>query len=414
MKRAKLLQFGTMILLVFVLCINTIVVHTEGLLPSMLEVVGIAMPSLGESLGRYPDSEMENEDGSITELYTAVTETDFNTFSVYLESKGAVLGNYHAEGTVLNAEIKMDDVVFYFVFDNRSGEAQVTYPEGTYDKWVKNAKAHCVTAEELLYEGKTSEAYSEILQIPEYKAFSPVAVLFENYTNLKDFEKQSEDRKERIKPFKTKGSIVLFGRYEQDNNTNNGPEEIEWVVVANTKSNNRQRALLLSRYALDTKPFNEEGGKTTLEKCSLRAWLNGEFLNSAFTEEEQLAITITQLHNDPKNRGLGEDDWASNAGNDTEDKIFLLEEPQIRSLGLAAILGKDYVVVPTAYAIARGAETFQTTDNRTVARWWLRSGPSHPFASFVQEDSTVSNRGVGNHTITVRPAIWLDLESDIF
>ena len=37
-----------------------------GLLPSLTETVGIAMPSLGEALGRYPDEETDNEDGSIS------------------------------------------------------------------------------------------------------------------------------------------------------------------------------------------------------------------------------------------------------------------------------------------------------------------------------------------------------------
>ena len=56
----------------------------DGLLPSLTETVGIAMPSLGEAIERYPDAETESGDSSITELYTNVSESDFNVFSIYL------------------------------------------------------------------------------------------------------------------------------------------------------------------------------------------------------------------------------------------------------------------------------------------------------------------------------------------
>ena len=32
-------------------------------------------------------------------------------------------------------------------------------------------------------------------------------------------------------PFDTIGSIVTLGRYEQDGDKENGPEEIEWIVL---------------------------------------------------------------------------------------------------------------------------------------------------------------------------------------
>ena len=52
--------------------------------------------------------------------------------------------------------------------------------------------------------------------------------------------------------YKKVGSIVTFGQYEQDNNTGNGPEEIEWIVLDVQDG----KSLLLSRYGLDAKPYN--------------------------------------------------------------------------------------------------------------------------------------------------------------
>lgn len=46
--------------------------------------------------------------------------------------------------------------------------------------------------------------------------------------------------------FDTIGSIVAFGRYEQDGNEENGPEEIEWVVLDVQDG----KVLLLSKYGL--------------------------------------------------------------------------------------------------------------------------------------------------------------------
>lgn len=60
----------------------------EGLLPSLTDTIGKPMPSLGEALKRYPDVDTTNADGSVTEVFRGVTETDFNTFSVYLSEKG--------------------------------------------------------------------------------------------------------------------------------------------------------------------------------------------------------------------------------------------------------------------------------------------------------------------------------------
>ena len=48
------------------------------------------------------------------------------------------------------------------------------------------------------------------------------------------------------------GSIITFGAYEQDNNTRNGKEPIEWQVLEIKGG----RALLISKYGLDAKRYN--------------------------------------------------------------------------------------------------------------------------------------------------------------
>ena len=86
------------------------------------------------------------------------------------------------------------------------------------------------------------------------------------------------------------GDIVTFGRYPQ---TAEGTDQtpIEWIVLDYDEKENK--ALLLSKYGLDVKPYNTEWTGITWEKCTLRTWLNGEFLNKAFSAGEQSAILMT-------------------------------------------------------------------------------------------------------------------------
>ena len=47
------------------------------------------------------------------------------------------------------------------------------------------------------------------------------------------------------------------------------------------------KRLLFSRDLLEQKRFNETYGNNNWEGCTLRAWLNNEFMQTAFTEEEK-------------------------------------------------------------------------------------------------------------------------------
>ena len=181
-------------------------VQAEGLLPSLSETVGIAMPSLGDALQRYPDSETENEDGSVTERYTNVSETDFNTFSVYLEQQEAQLADYKAEEGVLTAEIRAKGASFSLQYDSKAGEAKVTYPSGTFDERLKSAKTHYEAGMELLEAGKTDEALAEFLSIPQYSEYGPLDTLLKEDENL-----AAAAREAKYAPYKCS---INFDEYE--------------------------------------------------------------------------------------------------------------------------------------------------------------------------------------------------------
>ena len=110
------------------------------------------------------------------------------------------------------------------------------------------------------------------------------------------------------------GDIIIFGSYEQDNVTSNGKEAIEWEVLDVQDG----EALIISKYALDAKPYNQELQSVTWETCTLRKWLNDDFYNTAFSSADKLKIQSTTLIN-VDNPYYGTED-----GNNTVDKVFLL------------------------------------------------------------------------------------------
>ncbi|MCM1546491.1 MAG: DUF6273 domain-containing protein [Clostridiales bacterium] len=72
---------------------------------------------------------------------------------------------------------------------------------------------------------------------------------------------------------------ISFGSYPQSDSKTNEP--IEWLVL---KTNNN-KALLLSDKILHVMPF--ASNTDDFEKSEVRRWLNGQFYNSAFTDEEK-------------------------------------------------------------------------------------------------------------------------------
>lgn len=79
------------------------------------------------------------------------------------------------------------------------------------------------------------------------------------------------------------GDHLTFGLYEQDGDWENDEEPIEWLVL--DIQNNK--ALLLSQYALNSKPYNTDYEAVSWENSSLRQWLNGWFLKFSFSDAEK-------------------------------------------------------------------------------------------------------------------------------
>ena len=78
---------------------------------------------------------------------------------------------------------------------------------------------------------------------------------------------------------KTSYNVVEFGKYDMEVGYS-GP--IEWLVV----DRNADSYLLVSRYILDCKNYNNSDKEVTWDDATLNEWLNNYFLNSAFSSDE--------------------------------------------------------------------------------------------------------------------------------
>ena len=77
-------------------------------------------------------------------------------------------------------------------------------------------------------------------------------------------------------------------------------------------------------------------------------------------------------------------------------------------------------VSPTVYATIRSGAycsiTYKTAEGKMAGLWFLRSpGSRQNSAAYVSSDGTLRyGGGVNADNVCVRPAFWLNLESDIF
>ena len=209
------------------------------------------------------------------------------------------------------------------------------------------------------------------------------------------------------------GDVIAFGSYPQGEQGETAP--IRWRVLENTG----EELFLLSEYLLDCKRYH---GKTaditwydcvdiTWRDCDLRAWLNGEFFDTAFSKEEQKLIKTAHCTDNGVNAP------------DTEDRVFLLSVEEITAA--TETLGREFRrTVGTEFAMVKKADgckllpysksnkdNYITVNGEEVGCcwWWLRTQGNKPTRAYFVGTS-FSIRSYGNNSISgygVRPALKL-------
>ena len=200
---------------------------------------------------------------------------------------------------------------------------------------------------------------------------------------------ESSSQKKNKDPEYKVGETIEFGNYPQDKDGTEKP--IKWIVMKNEGN----QVLLLSKYVLDAKPYNEELEDVTWETSDIRQWLNNEFYTTAFNKTEKAKIQTSLIKNEY---------------NDTEDKVFLLSEKEAETLFSN---DDERIANPTGYAEKSGVYV----NEKKVAVWWLRSpGDYSGSAAEVGYGGWVYGYGKCGGSVDdsgdgVRPALHLNLQS---
>lgn len=196
------------------------------------------------------------------------------------------------------------------------------------------------------------------------------------------------------------GEIITFGTYEQNNNSWDGPEEIEWIVLDQKDG----QIMLISKYCIDSQPYNSTLEPITWEYSSLREWLNGIFFDTAFSQEEQDRICAVENENPDLSA------TSADSGRATMDRIFILSKEEAKLLFHSYSARK---AAPTAYAMAEGAHQ---NPNNHMGWWWLRtSGNSAKRVCYVTTGGDIGSdsRDVTRWDAGVRPVMWISAEETL-
>ena len=156
------------------------------------------------------------------------------------------------------------------------------------------------------------------------------------------------------------GDVIKFGEYEQDNNFENGKEAIDWIVL----DVQDDEAFILSEKCLDARIFSETWEMSEWTGSNIREWLNGDFMQTAFSSNLQDLIVCKEIKNerDPY--------YAVSYGEeDTLDYVFLL------SYNEATQYLKNKTAYGTLYACAQydKQHTNLTASPDKEQWWWLRT-----------------------------------------
>lgn len=234
------------------------------------------------------------------------------------------------------------------------------------------------------------------------------------------------------------GDVIRMGYYEQDGDEATD-DEIFWDVL----DKKDDKLLVISHYILALRSFDDEN--VTWENSQLREWLNSEFYNEAFNDNEKNRIAVSIISN-PSSRAFYEsEDEEREASNlpflenmqDTEDNIFLLSWEEVLKYYDFKLMTDDkgnkchvcfYLMVRPSYVVTLEHYKGQIESNiwwlasheldarRRASTWWLRSEGLLPNRCMYidQHDSRFSvgriSYRASHFDAGVRPAMWINIK----
>lgn len=209
------------------------------------------------------------------------------------------------------------------------------------------------------------------------------------------------------------GDIVCFGTYEQDGLTENGPEKIRWRVLE--KKNGR--LLVITEKVIAFQEYNKDKIHTnyppdvTWEQCTLRTWLNNDFYNSVFTDNEKNQIPTVNVHTEGRNYYA-----TTTGGNDTKDKMFCLSLEEaatyLKTTEGAVAYATRQVLLEEDWTTIEQIKSGEVNLDTTTDSYWLRTPGDYgnSFAMHIELDGEVNFDGrTVNSSCGVRPSTYIEI-----
>ena len=182
-------------------------------------------------------------------------------------------------------------------------------------------------------------------------------------------------------------------------------ESVIWTIL----EENDGKAFVLCDMIIDAMAYDDNNNN--YENSTIRAWLNDEFINTAFSELEQEFILTTLVKNDKESTGYANPRFS---GENTLDKIFLLSRVEVKAYGFnsdGSVQDSTRKKQATAYAISQINGVYDATSG---AWWWLRTPAPHAtdtvradLAHTIKVNGTINNSVVSTATGGVLPAMWI-------
>lgn len=219
-----------------------------------------------------------------------------------------------------------------------------------------------------------------------------------------------DDSEDRVKTIKKEiisnaeiGDSVYFGDYEQDGNTDNGKEMVEWIVLDQAEGS----ILVISKNVLDARAFNDTSGEVYWENSSLRSWLNGRFPDNAFSKENPSDVLSTTVENTRYPESEEEEENIEEIvpeTYETRDRLFLLSYDELAQYYPNE---GDRECIATEYAIENGVRAGADGS----CSWWLRTpGNDRTEVSYVWNEYGSVASSPQMIMQGIRPAMWLKAE----
>lgn len=204
------------------------------------------------------------------------------------------------------------------------------------------------------------------------------------------------------------GDYVEFGKYN-------------WEVL----EIKGRDALVLSERILEHRPYHSEYTVVTWEESDIRAYLNSDFLNNNFSEDEVKQLKLVKVENADNPWDFSEQggNYKTIGGEDTEDKIFLLSlEEAVKYMGNDKYdmlsqeeLGKTETKLYDGMSGVRVAYNqygmiASLVSDGSSENWLLRSPGSYSnTAAFVNYsgDICIDGHEVDDGSFGIRPAMWI-------